>query len=86
MKQQVRVSSRMADKFKTIGGLMRITGNKSACVLKDGKGDIDSEIEAIIDHVEKNGNCEFVRILEHYSKMDESGKKKLMGVAEKLVK
>ncbi|MFA6294000.1 MAG: hypothetical protein WC637_19585 [Victivallales bacterium] len=65
---------------------MKTAGNKSAGVLKECKCDIDSEIEAIIDHMEKSKNCEFVRILEHYSKMDEIGKMKLMGFAEKLVK
>jgi hypothetical protein len=65
---------------------MKNSGDKSATVLKGGKGGIDSEIEAIIDHVEKSGNCEFVRMLEHCSKMDEIGKKKLMSFAEKLAK
>ncbi len=64
---------------------MKNAGGKSATFLKEGKGDIDSEIEAIIDHVEKSGNCEFSRILEHYSKMDDTGKRKFMSFAEKLV-
>jgi len=63
---------------------MRSEIKKSASALKEGKGDIDSEIDAIIDHVEKNGNCEFVRIMEQYSKMDGAGRKKLMSFAEKL--
>lgn len=44
----------------------------------------ETEIDTITEHVEKNGNCEFVRILEQFSKMDDDGKKKLMSFAQEL--
>ena len=63
---------------------MKNAGKKSSTVLKEVNSDIGSEIDAIVDHVEKNENCEFVRILEQYYKMNEVDRKKLMEYAEKL--
>ena len=48
------------------------------------KGNIDSGIDAIMDHVEKSENCEFVRIMEQYSKMDAATVEKFLEYAEKL--
>lgn len=62
---------------------MKTAGRKSANGLKDDC-ESSSEIDTIVDHVEKNGNCEFVRILEQFSKMDDDGKRKLMNFAQKL--
>ena len=61
---------------------MKTAVQKSANGLKEGS--IDSVIDAIADHVEKNDNCEFVRILEHFSKMDAATVKKFLEYAEKL--
>ena len=61
---------------------MKTAVQKSANGLKEGN--IDSVADAIADHVEKNDNCEFVRIMEQFSKMDDDGKRKLMGLAKKL--
>jgi hypothetical protein len=66
----------------TGGGLMKIAEKKSAKGLKDGS--IDSIIDAISEHVEKSENCEFVRIMEQYSKMDAATMKKFLDYAERL--
>jgi hypothetical protein len=47
-------------------------------------GDISSEIDVIVEHVEKNRNCEFIRILEQCSKMDVMDKKKFLEFAKNL--
>ena len=47
---------------------MKTAVKKMADGLKTG--DISSEIDVIVDHVEKNRNCEFIRILEKCSKMN----------------
>ena len=61
---------------------MKIAEKKSAKGLNDGS--IDSIVDAIADHVEKSENCEFVRLMEQYSKMDAATVKKFMEYAEKL--
>lgn len=61
---------------------MKTEIRKSASGLKGGK--FNSNIDAVTAYVEKSGNCEFVRILEQFSKMDDDGKKKLMSFAQKL--
>ena len=63
---------------------MEITGKKSSTGLKERKKGVDSIIDAISDHVEKNENCEFVRIMEQFSKMDAATVKKFLVYAEKL--
>ena len=63
---------------------MKTAGRKSVNGLKSGKGDTDSVVDAIVDHVEKNENCEFVRIMEQYSKMDVATMKKFLEYAGKL--
>ncbi len=63
---------------------MEITGKKSSTGLKERKKGVDSIIDAISDHVEKNENCEFVRIMEQFSKMDATTVKKFLEYAEKL--
>lgn len=63
---------------------MKTAGKNSTNGLKAGKVDFGSEIDTIVSHVEKNENCEFIRILEQFSKMDDDGKKKLMNFAQKL--
>lgn len=63
---------------------MEITGKKSSTGLKERKKGVDSIIDAISDHVEKNENCEFVRIMEQFSKMDAATVKKFLEYAEKL--
>ncbi len=63
---------------------MKTAGRKSVNGLKSGKGDTDSVVDAIVDHVEKNDNCEIIRIMGQFSKMDDVGKKKLMSFARKL--
>ncbi|MFA6290671.1 MAG: hypothetical protein WC637_02755 [Victivallales bacterium] len=62
---------------------MKSAGKKSTRGLK-GDCEISSEIEKIIEHVEKSGNCEFVRILELCSKMDAADMEKFLEYAEKL--
>lgn len=63
---------------------MEIAGKKSSTGLKEGETGAGSEIDAIVEHVENSGNCEFVRILEQYSKMDGAGRKKFLEFAETL--
>ncbi len=63
---------------------MKTLCKKSVNGVKAGKGDIDSVIDAIVDHVENNENCEFLRIMEQYSKMDAATMKKFFEYAEKL--
>ena len=62
--------------------LVNNESRKSVNSLKAGK--YNSEIDAIAEHVKKNGNCEFVRIMEQFSKMDVVGKKQFMSYAQKL--
>lgn len=63
---------------------MGTAGRKSANGVKEVEGGIDSEIDAIVEHVGKNGNCEFVRIMEEYSKMDLATMRKFLEYADKL--
>jgi hypothetical protein len=53
-------------------------------VSRSSVGDIYSEIESILEYVEKNGNCEFIRLLEQCSKMDAADMRKFLEYAEKL--
>ncbi|MCX6984283.1 MAG: hypothetical protein NT118_05950, partial [Lentisphaerae bacterium] len=61
---------------------MKTVGRKSANDSENGN--IDSVADAIADHVEKNDNCEFVRIMEQFSKMDAATMKKFLEYAQKL--
>jgi hypothetical protein len=61
---------------------MKTAVKKSVNGLKEGG--IDSIIDAISDHVEKDENCEFIRIMEHYSKMNAATMKKFLEYAETL--
>lgn len=60
---------------------MKTAERKEARSYKQGKRDINSNIEAIIDHVENNENCEFLRILAQFSKMGGTERKKFMNFA-----
>lgn len=62
---------------------MKTAGRKSVSGLKDDC-EIKSDIDKIVEDVEKNENCEFIRILEQFSKMNVADRKKLMDYAEKL--
>ena len=61
---------------------MMTEGRKSINGFKNRK--LESVIDAVAEYVEKNQNCEFVRIMEHFSKMDDDGRNKLMSFAQKL--
>ncbi|MFA6293215.1 MAG: hypothetical protein WC637_15625 [Victivallales bacterium] len=61
---------------------MKTENRKSADGLKAGMS--NSDFDAVIDYVEKSQNCEFVRIMEHFSKMDDDGRRKLMSFAQKM--
>lgn len=63
---------------------MKTADGKSSRGLKKFKDEINSEIESIIDYVEKTGNCEFVRLLEQCSKMNAADMRKFLKYAEKL--
>ena len=45
---------------------------------------LNSKIDVIVDHVEKNRNCEFIRILEQCSKMNVLDKQKFLEFAKNL--
>lgn len=63
---------------------MKIAGKESSIISRKGKEGVASGVDAIIDHVEKSENCEFVRIMEQYSKMDAETVEKFLEYAEKL--
>ena len=61
---------------------MKTESRKSAGGLKDGM--FNSDFDAVADYVKENQNCEFIRILEQFSKMDDDGRRKLMSFAQEL--
>ena len=63
---------------------MKIAGKEPSRISRKGKEGVASGIDAIMDHVEKSENFEFVRIMEQYSKMDAATVEKFLEYAEKL--
>jgi hypothetical protein len=61
---------------------MKTINRKSASGLTEVM--FNSDFDAVADYVEENQNCEFVRILEQFSKMDDDGRRKLMIFAQEL--